>query len=76
MALSCGARRRVDETSRFPDHALAEIADALHAGSAIRPRRIERAGQIDRPASRFDQHRFKAEPARVHCGIIHAKVGG
>ena len=54
-----------------------EIVDALDAGRGHRrPGGIERARQIDGPASGLDQHGVEAEPAGVDGRIMHAKIGG
>ena len=54
-----------------------KIVDTLHAGRGHpRPGRVERARQIDRPASGLDKHSVEAEPAGVQRGIIHAIIGG
>ena len=52
-----------------------EIVDTLHAGRG-HPRLggVERARQIDRPASGLDKHGIEAEPTGVHSGIMHAKI--
>ena len=53
-----------------------KVLDALHAGCSHRgPGGIERAGQIDRPAPRLDYHGLEAELARVHRGVVNAKIG-
>ena len=65
-----------DDTDRVAIVAL-KIADALHAGRGHPcPGGVERARQIDGPASGLDKHGVEAEPAGVHRGIMHAKIGG
>src|SRR5258706_5896939 len=53
-----------------------QIVDTLNAGrSHRRPGGIERARQIDGPAAGLDNHGLEAKPARVHRGVVNAKVG-
>ena len=61
-----------DRVATFP----LEIIDTLHAGRFHPcPGGVERARQIDGPASGLDQHGVEAEPARVHGGVVDAKIG-
>src|SRR5436305_14675248 len=54
-----------------------EIADTLHAGGGhCGEGGIERARQVDGPASGLDKHGVEAEPARVNRGVMHAEIGG
>ena len=79
--LECGNHRgrwnaKPDAAIRIAIAAL-KIADTLHAGRGHPcPGGVERARQIDGPASGLDKHGVEAEPARVHGGIMHAKIGG
>src|SRR5439155_11339717 len=54
-----------------------KIVDTLHAdGGHPCPGGVERARQIDGPASGLNKHGVEAEPACVHGGIVDAKIGG
>ena len=54
-----------------------KIVDTLHAASGHPgPSGVERARQIDGPASGLNKHGVEAEPACVHGGIVDAKIGG
>jgi hypothetical protein len=53
-----------------------EIVDTLHAGRIHPcPGGVERARQIDGPASGLNKHGIEAEPARVHSGKMDAIIG-
>src|SRR6266403_4013504 len=53
-----------------------EIVDTLDAGCSHRgPGCIKRARQIDGPAAGLDDHGPETKPARVHRGVVNAKVG-
>src|SRR6185437_213075 len=63
--------------STEPENALRQVADALDTGCGHGlVGGFERAGQIDRPAACFEQHRLEAKPAGVDRGIIDAEIGG
>jgi hypothetical protein len=58
-------------------HFALKVVDTLDTGRGHPcPGGVERAGEIDSPASGLDKHGVEAKPAGVHRGIVHAKIGG
>jgi hypothetical protein len=70
-----GLKPKINASDPVHQKQALKIVDALHTGSGhAPPGSVERACQINCPATGLDEHGCKAEPTRVHGRVIDAKI--